>query len=99
MHGHEYGGTNPALLKALAYGSAIFAIDTVFSREVLSNQEYGVIFKKEENHLASLIKKHEIDESILIMLRNKGRDLIDSKYNWDSVADNYKKLIIRSIDE
>ena len=58
LHGHEYGGTNPALLKALAYGSAIFALDTVFSREVLSNQEYGVIFNKEENHLASLIKKH-----------------------------------------
>ena len=45
------------------------------------------------------IKKHEIDESILIMLRNKGRDLIDSKYNWDSVAENYKKLINRLIDE
>ena len=44
FHGHEFGGTNPALLKALAYGCCVLALDTAFSREVLDNNKYGTFF-------------------------------------------------------
>jgi len=35
FHGHSVGGTNPALVQAMAVGAPIIARDTVFNREVL----------------------------------------------------------------
>ena len=54
-HGHEFGGTNPALLQALAYGCAVCALDTVFNREMLAGATYGLFFSKENGHLKKLI--------------------------------------------
>lgn len=45
-HGHEYGGTNPAMLKALGYGCAILALDTRFNQEMLQQGKYGWYFEK-----------------------------------------------------
>ena len=47
VHGHEFGGTNPTMIKAMAYGCAILALDTVFNREMLQNSKFGIFFKKE----------------------------------------------------
>ena len=38
IHGHEFGGTNPTMIKALAYGTAILAIDTTFNNEMLQRK-------------------------------------------------------------
>jgi glycosyltransferase involved in cell wall biosynthesis len=35
FHGHTVGGTNPALVQAMASGAPTVAVDTVFNREVL----------------------------------------------------------------
>lgn len=37
FHGHSVGGTNPALVQAMACGANILARDTVYNREVLSD--------------------------------------------------------------
>ena len=50
-HGHEFGGTNPALLQALANGCAVCALDTVFNREMLVDGEYGLFFSKKAGNL------------------------------------------------
>jgi len=46
VHGHEFGGTNPTMIKAMAYGCAILALNTVFNKEMLNNDLYGIYFKK-----------------------------------------------------
>lgn len=38
FHGHSVGGTNPALVQAMANGAPVIARDTVFNREVLGNK-------------------------------------------------------------
>lgn len=38
FHGHSVGGTNPALVQAMAAGAPIVARDTVYNREVLDNK-------------------------------------------------------------
>jgi glycosyltransferase involved in cell wall biosynthesis len=58
FHGHEFGGTNPTLLKALAYGCCILALDTVFSREVLANENYGMYFDKTADLFIKMAKNH-----------------------------------------
>ena len=35
------------MIKALAYGSAILALNTVFNQEMLQNGKFGLFFKKD----------------------------------------------------
>lgn len=92
FHGHEFGGTNPTLLKALAYGCAVIALDTVFSHEVLKNDEYGLYFGKEKGNLAELLNYVEQNESILTGYRIKSRQRIAENYTWEKISAQYLDL-------
>lgn len=92
LHGHEFGGTNPTLLKALAYGCAVLALDTVFSREVLAGDEYGLYFTKAEGNLANRINALEKDDCILEAFRQKSRQRIAEKYTWEKITQQYLRL-------
>lgn len=103
FHGHEYGGTNPAMLKALGYGCAILALDTPFNQEMLQDGKYGWYFEK---NVASVVKIVEAAEKVpakMKLLREKSRDGLVQKYNWDFVTDQYeslfKRLCKRKIEE
>lgn len=89
FHGHEFGGTNPTMLKALAYGCAILALDTVFTREMLSDDEYGLFFTKEDNSLKNLIEYADENENKLKVLRDKSRDRIRDNYTWEKIVGQY----------
>jgi glycosyltransferase involved in cell wall biosynthesis len=92
FHGHEYGGTNPTLLKALAYGCVIIALDTTFSREVLLDGEYGLFFTKQHGNLASMIPGMENDTAKLESFREKSRDRIRLNYTWEKITNQYYDL-------
>lgn len=93
FHGHEFGGTNPTLLKALAYGAPILAIDTVFSREVLSDGQYGIFFEKTGGALRSLIESTESDPASFLRLKDISRERITEYYTWDKISNQYLELI------
>ena len=95
FHGHEFGGTNPTLLKALAYGCAIMALDTVFTREVLDDGRFGVFFSKENGHLARVIMDMEKDDSKFKELREVSRKRIEECYTWENITDQYLDLFRR----
>lgn len=92
FHGHEFGGTNPTMLKALAYGCAICAVDTVFSREMLNGDEHGVYFTKERGNLAKLIHYVESDAQKLLDLKEKSRKRIIENYTWEKITNQYIDL-------
>jgi glycosyltransferase involved in cell wall biosynthesis len=92
FHGHEFGGTNPTMLKALAYGCAICALDTVFNREMLDNEEYGQFFTKQRGSLDSRIRSMEAEPDRLIDYRNKSRTRIVTTYTWEKIVDEYDEL-------
>jgi len=89
MHGHEFGGTNPTLLKAMANGCAIGAIDTVFSREVLQNDQFGTYFKKDIYALSNWFQWAEANIEKLSALRLIVSNGLNEKYDWDLVTDLY----------
>ena len=92
IHGHEFGGTNPTLLKALACGCCILALDTFFNREVLNHDEYGIFFQKDPKEIARLIERVDNDKSIVDVFRSKARKRITERYTWDRITDQYEKL-------
>ena len=92
FHGHEFGGTNPALLKALACGCAVCALDTPFNREMLKDGEYGYFFSKETGNLRDLIgelKKYPVKVD---KLREKSRNRILENYTWEKITGQYIDL-------
>lgn len=92
LHGHEFGGTNPALLKGLAYGNCVLALDTVFNREVLVDGEYGILYKKDIDDLAEKIKMIDGNNRIAEEFRKKSRSRILDNYTWEKITDEYEQV-------
>jgi len=92
FHGHEFGGTNPTMLKALAYGCAICALDTVFNREMLNNDEYGMFFTKQKGSLETLIHAIEAVPGTLQTYKQSSRTRITTNYTWEKITAQYDAL-------
>ncbi len=92
LHGHEFGGTNPSLLQALAAGCAVCALDTVFSREVLADGRHGLFFSKETGNLMALIAGLESREESLEAFRGRARQRVREAYSWEDIAGQYRRL-------
>ncbi len=92
IHGHEFGGTNPTMLKAMAYGSCILALDTRFNREMLQNGKYGLFFQKEAKALTDLIQVIDNDYDKMNGMKTSSREGITKKYHWDHVTSKYLDL-------
>ncbi len=93
FHGHEYGGTNPALLKAMGYGCAILALNTPFNQEVLQNGKHGWFFEKSFHSFKLIIEKAEASPEELVKLRLTAREGLTLKYNWEFVTDQYLEVL------
>jgi glycosyltransferase involved in cell wall biosynthesis len=92
FHGHEFGGTNPAMLQALANGCAVCALDTVFNREMLLDGEYGLFFGKESGGLKKRIAALEESDERAAALRGNARRRIRENYSWEKITAQYSEL-------
>lgn len=99
FHGHEFGGTNPTMLKALAYGCAIIALDTPFTKEMLEGDSHGLYFSKAEGDLCQTIEYADGNDLKLDEFRKKSRDRISNNYTWEKITDQYISLFNKAIDE
>jgi glycosyltransferase involved in cell wall biosynthesis len=84
VHGNSVGGTNPALLEAMAACPRIMAIDCEFSREVLGSE--GFYFPMDD--IAGTFKNVCDLEDHSAMLRR----LVQAGYQWQAVAESYMQL-------
>ncbi len=90
VHGNEAGGTNPALLQAMASGCFVIARDVVFNREVL--EDAGIYFARNPEDLAAKMRWAIENAASLDRFREKASAIISSRYNWDDVARSYEKV-------
>jgi glycosyltransferase involved in cell wall biosynthesis len=91
VHGHEFGGTNPTMIKAMAYGSAILALDTVFNNEMLQKGKYGLFFKKELLSITNQINYCEKETFLIEKSRSESKNGITEKYDWEFITQQYLK--------
>lgn len=92
LHGHEYGGTNPTMIKALAYGSAILALNTRFNQEMLQQGKHGLFFEKNSVSVQNQIIKAEQKPEAIQRLKAISREGLIDKYNWDAITAQYLKV-------
>lgn len=96
FHGHTVGGTNPALVHAMACGAPVVARDTVFNREVLAG---GAVFTPADpaaiaRALESVVRKPERRAQ----LSEASVSRAAQAYNWESVLGAYEETL-RSLVE
>ena len=96
LHGHEFGGTNPTLIKALAEGAGIAALATRFNKEVLAEGEYGLLF---ERNPVAVAKSLLVPEKEYAAFRVMAKSRIIETYNWDHIAIQYERIFVNSQHE
>ena len=96
FHGHSVGGTNPALVQAMACGAPVLARDTVFNREVLSDS--GRFVGPEPDSISSAVLRlmRSPDEQATLSAAAEQRARLE--YSWRSVCDRYEASLIAAIE-
>lgn len=89
IHGHQFGGINPSILKALGFSNCILALNTPFNYEVLEGGKYGVLFDKNTESLKTQIEFLEQDLERVEDFRCRATEQIHRRFNWDYIADQY----------
>lgn len=92
IHGHEFGGTNPTMLTAMACGCAVIALDTPFTKEMCDGDSHAIYFTKQPGHLRKLFDTLEENHGILDRLRQTARNRIEEHYTWEKITGQYVEL-------
>lgn len=93
FHGHSVGGTNPALVQAMACGTPTVARDTVYNREVLAD---SAVYSEATPQAitAACIELMENGEK----RKHLGKAAFRrsrSHYSWESVCTKYDQLLLK----
>lgn len=95
FHGHSVGGTNPALVQAMACSTATVARDTPYNREVLGDAALFVEPRGEA--IADTCLKVLGDLELRTELGEKAFSRSRSHYSWESVCAAYEELLLRAM--
>jgi glycosyltransferase involved in cell wall biosynthesis len=92
VHATEVGGTHPALLEAMGYGNCVLTLATPENIEVVG--EAGVPYI-DEFDLAEKLQRVLRDGSLVQAYRNRAQQRVQSRYDWNTVVDQYEQLFAR----
>jgi len=92
FHGHSVGGTNPALVQAMACGSPVVARDTVYNREVLGDTgEFAEASATGiERSIRSLLGAPERQAQLSRASLQRAQD----RYSWEGVCSGYEQALV-----
>lgn len=95
FHGHSVGGTNPALVQAMACGAPIVARDTPYNREVLA--ECGSFTEPTPDTIADAIQELLGDRAKRDRLSTQAIQRARDRYSWDLICSQYASLLSSAI--
>lgn len=90
FHGHEVGGTNPSLLRAMHHGAACVPINVVFHRQNVG--EDALYFDKAPGALAAIMTQLDGDPDLCARLGAQAQDRERRLFRWDAVNAGYAEL-------
>lgn len=96
FHGHSVGGTNPALVQAMAVGVPTVARDTVFNREVLGDA--GEFAPAEPEAIGDAILSLLGDDARRLELGAAARARATENYSWSDVCASYSRALAAAAD-
>lgn len=91
FHGHSVGGTNPALVQAMAAGAPILARNTVYNREVLGQDAHFV--EADANAISRKVVEMMESPDALDRASQSNVTRASEKYSWTKVCRDYETLL------
>jgi glycosyltransferase involved in cell wall biosynthesis len=91
LHGHSVGGTNPALLEAMAAAAPVIAHENSFTREVLGDGALTFRGEDELVRLLGLAAAWSAEERARAGATNRAR--VAARYTWERIASEYAALL------
>ncbi|MBN1353550.1 MAG: DUF1972 domain-containing protein [Candidatus Omnitrophica bacterium] len=90
IHGHEVGGTNPSLLRAMDAQTAPLSIDVSFNKAVIG--ECGFFFEKRRGSLSDILSRLTKEPEEVKGKSRMAKERADTAFKWESVIEEYKQL-------
>lgn len=91
FHGHSVGGTNPALVQAMACGAPIVARDTVYNREVLGINASFVA--PDASSIAEGILRIFSTQDASTILADMALEAVRATYSWANICGAYNSSL------
>jgi glycosyltransferase involved in cell wall biosynthesis len=88
FHGHSVGGTNPALVQAMALGAPTVARDTPYNRETLGTD--GVFTSNDPAEIGEAIHRVLTDRALNRTLAGSARRRARERFQWVDVCNAYE---------
>ncbi|WP_078107770.1 glycosyltransferase [Arthrobacter sp. SRS-W-1-2016] len=91
FHGHSVGGTNPALVQAMACGAPVIARFTPYNLEVLTVEDHLVPAEPAaiEQAIRHMLTNPEVRKAASVFNESRARE----SYNWRDVCRDYEETI------
>ena len=86
------GGTHPALLEAMAFGSCVVANDTPENLETMGDAGLSYDGQSGSGSLQTLLYRLLGDPDLVEDHRSRAKHRATSVYSWEKVTDEYEKL-------
>ena len=91
LHGHSVGGTNPALIEAMAAKAFVIVHNNPFNKSVVCEDNLSFSTKDDLSEILDrpniLSKREELSQ--------KNLEIINSKYRWDIIIEKYEKYFLK----
>lgn len=97
FHGHSVGGTNPALVQAMANGAPVVARDTVFNREVLGDE--ANFCTPDAGAIERAIRQVMSNEAEQRRLAGISLERVQQGYSWAAVCSAYDRELRNQVEE
>ncbi|MDH2443004.1 glycosyltransferase [Amnibacterium sp. CER49] len=94
FHGHSVGGTNPALVQAMALGAPVVARDTAYNKEVLGDS--GVFVQATSEEIYAGVRAVMSDPDTRDRLRQETIQRARAKFTWHLVCSRYGEVLTES---
>lgn len=89
----EVGGTHPALLEAMAFGTCVVANDTPENLETIGDAGFGYDGAVGAASLRAVLERLLGDPALVEAYGRRARERVRAHYSWDAVTDAYEALL------
>lgn len=91
FHGHSVGGTNPALVQAMAAGAPVLARDTIYNREVLG--PHGAFVTADPESITKSVLEMMSNPAALDRAAESNIGRAERHYAWTEICAKYEQSL------